>query len=102
MVQIYPVVGRIAKIASMLDVPKVMHVWVEGDWEPHRRSWPYPPTRLERLAQQAGVDDEALRAWLYEEVARRRRQAARRDHRDTSPSTPGSVSRSLLLSSYQA
>ena len=44
--------------------------------DPHRRSWPYPPTRLERLAKRAGIGDEDLRAWLYEELGRRRMNGA--------------------------
>jgi hypothetical protein len=48
---------------------------VFGEFEPTPyRSWPWPRTRLEQLAKQAGVDDEELRAYLHAEVERRRRE----------------------------
>jgi hypothetical protein len=46
----------------------VLHTWEFEDVEPHHRSWPYPPTRLELQAKEAGVDDETIRAWLYAEI----------------------------------
>jgi len=41
-------------------------------WQPPRRSWPYPPTRLERIAASMGIDDEELRELLRAEIERRR------------------------------
>ena len=42
------------------------------DADRRRRSWPYPPTDLERLAERAGLDDDELRASLRRQVAERR------------------------------
>jgi predicted kinase len=47
------------------------------------QAWPWPRTRLEQLAKQAGVDDEELRAFLYEEIDRRRREQRSGDHTAT-------------------
>jgi hypothetical protein len=41
-------------------------------WQPPRRSWPYAPTRLERIAEKYGVDDETFRELLRAEIERRR------------------------------
>jgi hypothetical protein len=41
-------------------------------WQPPRRSWPYPPTKLEVLATRAGLDDEDLRRLITQEIERRR------------------------------
>lgn len=58
---------------------------VAQDWffRPPRRSWPYPPTRLEVLAIRAGLDDEDLRRLLAQEIERRRREAADQPTRDS-------------------
>jgi Zn finger protein HypA/HybF involved in hydrogenase expression len=42
-----------------------------GCWsgERRRRSWPYPATRLEVLAKQAGISDDELRVWLRRRIA---------------------------------
>ena len=42
------------------------------DADRRRRSWPYPPTDLERLAESAGLDDDELRASLRRQIAERR------------------------------
>jgi hypothetical protein len=41
------------------------------DADRRRRSWPYPPTDLERLAERAGLGDDELRASLRRQVAER-------------------------------
>jgi hypothetical protein len=66
-------------------VAQLLSMW-EFVGDPHRRSWPYPPTRLERKARELGVDDEALRAWLYEQVARGRTQTVRKASADAGSS----------------
>lgn len=48
-------------------------------WQPPRRSWPWPPTRLEVLATRMGIDDEELRALLLQEVERRRTELAKHE-----------------------
>jgi hypothetical protein len=48
-------------------------------WQPPRRSWPWPPTRLEVLAARAQLDDEELRALLEHAVERRRRELAKHE-----------------------
>jgi len=52
--------------------------WSSPNFElaPPRRSFPWPATRLERLATRAGISDEDLRVLLEREIARR--QAATR------------------------
>jgi hypothetical protein len=47
-------------------------VLADNFWQPPRRSWPYPPTELERIAFRLGVSDEDLRQLLRAEVDRRR------------------------------
>ena len=41
-------------------------------FQPPYRSWPHPPTDLERMAARMGIDDEDLRELLREEIERRR------------------------------
>jgi hypothetical protein len=50
-------------------------LWLPADLfeEPKRRSWPGPVTRLERIAEKAGVDPEEYRLWLEAEIQRRLR-----------------------------
>ena len=50
-------------------------LWMSPNfWQPPRRSWPWPPTRLEVLANRLGIDDEELRELLKGEVQRRLRE----------------------------
>jgi hypothetical protein len=49
----------------------------ENFWQPPRRSWPYPPTRLERIAESMGIGDEELRELLRAEIELRRHECAR-------------------------
>jgi hypothetical protein len=39
-----------------------------------RRSWPWPATRLEVIAQRMGIDDEELRQLLRDAIQRRLRE----------------------------
>jgi hypothetical protein len=42
------------------------------EWsQPRRRSWPYAPTRLERLAEKEGVDPDLFR-WLLADAIQER------------------------------
>ena len=51
-------------------------VWATDDFlpEPRRRSWPYAPTKLERLAEAAGIDGDDYRLLLAEAIQARRRE----------------------------
>jgi hypothetical protein len=52
------------------DIPS--GVWgSENFWQPPGRSWPYPPTRLDRLAARMGIEDEEFRELLRAEIERR-------------------------------
>jgi hypothetical protein len=48
-------------------------------WRPPPRSWPWPPTKLERIAEAAGLDDEHVRAILYAEIERRSAELTKRE-----------------------
>ena len=48
------------------------------------RSWPHPPTELERIAAKWGIDDEDLRQLLRDEI-QRRRVASAGDEPETTP-----------------
>jgi hypothetical protein len=56
------------------------------EWErlfgpPRRRSWPWPPTRLERLAETMGVHDEELRSLLRDATQARLRERGEAWHK---------------------
>jgi hypothetical protein len=46
--------------------------WSSPNFFQLRRSWPHPPTELERIAARMGIDDEDLRQLLRDEIERRR------------------------------
>ena len=51
-------------------------VWATDEFlpEPRRRTWPYAPTKLERLAEAAGIDGDEYRLLLAEAIQARRRE----------------------------
>jgi len=51
------------------------YMWASENFvvEPRRRSWPYEPTNLERLAEAAGIDGNEYRLLLAEAIQARRR-----------------------------
>jgi len=70
--------------------------------EPRRRSWPGPPTKLERIAERAGIDGDEYRLLLSEAIQARRREVGaawealdkRLDKRaDAAVAPPGDVGR---------
>jgi hypothetical protein len=79
--QVYRVRGDSAKsrLASA-SVSLSVQAWLpKTDSEKRRRSWPGDMTRLERLAEQAGLEHDELRAYLSAEVERRLRAQAGRE-----------------------
>jgi hypothetical protein len=65
----------------------VKEIWHSTNfYAPQRRSWPWPPTRLELLAARMGVDDETLRQLLQNEIERR--EVTRRKGRRTASLLP--------------
>jgi hypothetical protein len=39
---------------------ELVNFWSSPNFERPRRSWPWPPTKLERIAENMGIDDEEL------------------------------------------
>jgi hypothetical protein len=51
-------------------------IWASENFlaEPRRRSWPGPPTKLERIAERSGIDGEEYRLLLADAIQARRRE----------------------------